>query len=67
MRNGKSIRQRLDALGFTAADPDDRVHDLLDAFEQQRSMLDLCSRCGKPLQREEIGGGHFDCLNAPTR
>lgn len=34
MRNGRTLRQRLEALGFSNPDFDERVHDLLDWVDE---------------------------------
>lgn len=40
MRNGKTIRDRLDALGIKFLDADEAIHDLLDAYERNFKMAD---------------------------
>lgn len=50
-RNGKTLRQRYEALGFDNPDTDERAHDALDALEQERSKT-LKQRFEESLQRE---------------
>lgn len=38
MRNGKTLRQRVEALGHTKSDWDENIHDVLDKLEWQGTM-----------------------------